>query len=312
MSTLAIGAKPSFVTALKQLLVRHPYWAFFTIAYAATWILNLPLLLSRDGFGLLPYSVPFVLYALLFLLSTYAGPTLAAFLITGALEGKAGIRRFLRRYGQWRVGIRWYLLIFIGFPLLNFVLASLLVGPIPVMQGFVAHWSTVFTVYLPAALIFPALINWGEEPGWRGFAQTRMQIEYGVLRTTLVVSLLHGVWHLPAYFLIGGPASMGPFDPWWFALNTLDIMMIAVIFTWIFNNAQCSILIAALSHATWNAADQWIGSLIPNNLVQQLGIWQIRDTQAVFLLVCALLIIFATKGRLGYSPTEQAQPTSVG
>jgi uncharacterized protein len=135
-----------------------------------------------------------------------------------------------------------------------------------------------------------------------------MQAEYGVLRTTLFVGLLHGLWHLPAYFLIGGPASMGPFDPWWFVLNTLDIMMIAVIFTWVFNHAQGSILIAALSHATWNAADKWVGSLVPDNLVQQLGIWQIRNTQAVFLLACALVLIFATKGRLGYTPGAQAQP----
>jgi CAAX protease family protein len=305
MSTLTINQKPTLFASLKLLIVRHPFIAFFTIAYAATWLLNLPMLLGRDGFGLLPYNVPLVLYAILFLLPTYAGPTLGAILVTAALEGKAGVRQFLRRYGQWRVGVRWYLIIFVGYPLVSFVFASLLVGPAPVVQGFVDHWSTLFTLYLPSLLIFPAIINWGEEPGWRGFAQTRMQAEYGVLRTTLVVGLLHGLWHLPAYFLIGGPASMGPFDPWWFALNTLDIMLIAVIFTWVFNNAQASILIASLSHATWNAADKWVGSLIPDNLVQQLGIWQIRNTQAVVLLVCALLIIFATKGRLGYKPASR-------
>jgi uncharacterized protein len=162
MSTLTISPKPPLSAPFKRLLIRHPYGAFFTIAYAATWLLNLPMLLGRDGFGLLPYSVPLVLYAILFLLPTYAGPTLAALLVTAALEGKTGVHHFLSRYVQWRVGVRWYLLIFIGFPLLSFVWISLLVGPTPVVQGFVDHWGTLFTLYLPALLIFPAIINWGE------------------------------------------------------------------------------------------------------------------------------------------------------
>lgn len=312
MSTLTLNRKSTLVGAVRGLLARHPYVSYFTIAYAATWLCNLPLLLSKDGFGLFPYTVPIVVYAILFLLPTYAGPTGGALLVTSALEGKAGVRKFLHRYHQWRVGIRWYLVIILGYLLLQMLFASLLLGPTPVVQGVIEHWPTWFTVYLPALLIFPAIINWGEEPGFRGFAQTRMQVEYGVLRTTLIVGFLHGVWHLPAYLLNGGPAAMGPFDLRWFALNTLDIMFITVIFTWVFNHAQYSILIASLSHAGWNAADGWVGSILPPALVDQVGIWTIRYAQAGFLLACALVLIFATKGRLGYRPAVPAQPTSLG
>jgi hypothetical protein len=107
----------------------------------------------------------------------------------------------------------------------------------------------------------------------------------------------------------GWTGGYGAFDPWWFALNTVDIMLIAVIFTWVFNHAQCSILIASLSHAGWNAADRWTGALLPPTLIEQMGIWPIRYAQAGFLLVCALILIFATRGKLGYQQTDPAQPT---
>src|SRR5262245_4282712 len=118
MSTLTVGPKATFFDTVKLLVVRHPLTAFFTLAYAGSWLLEVPLLLSKDGFGLLPYTPPLVVYAILFLLPTYAGPTLGAILVTAALEGKAGVRHFFRRYAQWRVGLRWYLVILIGYPLL--------------------------------------------------------------------------------------------------------------------------------------------------------------------------------------------------
>src|SRR6476620_6400531 len=105
---------------------------------------------------------------------------------------------------------------------------------------------------------------------------------------------------------------MGPIDPWWFALNTVDIMLIAVIFTWVFNHAMCSILIASLSHAAWNAADVWVGSILPAGFVQQIRIWPIRYTQTLFMLVCALVIIFASRGNLGYRAADPAPPTGAG
>src|SRR5215212_9328215 len=178
MSTLAVSLKSTLFASLKQLLVRHPFIAYFTIAYGCTWLLFLPLLLSNDGFGVLPFTPPLVLDGILGLVATLAGPSLAALLVTTALEGETGIRQFLRRYRQWRADSRAYLSILVGYPLFFGVLASVFVGPTTILHGLVAHWSSWFTTYLPAILLFPGLIHWGEEPGWRGFAQWRMQQAY--------------------------------------------------------------------------------------------------------------------------------------
>ena len=89
------------------------------------------MVLGQDGLGVLPYSVPFWLYVILFLTASFSGPTVAAFAVTAALGGKEGVGRFVRRYGQWRVGIHWYLLVLVGFPAIYFVAASMWMGSQP-------------------------------------------------------------------------------------------------------------------------------------------------------------------------------------
>ena len=43
------------------------------------------------------------------LLTVISGPTLAALIVTGVTEGRAGVKQFLKRFIQWRVGLPWYL-----------------------------------------------------------------------------------------------------------------------------------------------------------------------------------------------------------
>src|SRR5215210_8984290 len=87
----------------KGLLARHPLLFFFIIAYAGTWLVELPYILSEDGAGLLPFSSPLLKWTSP--VTIFTGPFLAAFIMTGVTEGRAGIRRFLRRFVLWRVGI---------------------------------------------------------------------------------------------------------------------------------------------------------------------------------------------------------------
>jgi membrane protease YdiL (CAAX protease family) len=278
----------------------HPIVAFFSIAYAGTWLLDLPMVLGKDGLGLLPYSVPIAVYIILFLLSSYAGPTLAAYLVTNAIDGKAGMRKLFRRYGQWRVGVRWYLLAIFGYPIIYVVAASISLHGLP-LADLRANWLTLFSIYLPALLIFPAFITWGEEPGWRGFALTRLQERYHPLVSSLILGFLHGLWHLPVFLLVSGPPALGPFDLTQFVTNIGAIMVLTIIWTWVFNNAKGSILFAVLLHASLNAAQGWIGKLIPdfppNAGYIALGIY----------FVIALVLLITTRARLGYISTSTAQ-----
>jgi uncharacterized protein len=176
------------------LLARHPLVSFFLLAFVFSWVY----------WGLwkalqLPES--------LFVVGV-AGPTFSAFLVLAITSGKPGVLGLLRSYVHWRVGVQWYLVTLIGFPVLMLLAFVVLPGS---LADFVApDWSFVpfylsqfaFTLFVPPR--GPLL----EEGGWRGFALPRLQRLHGPLMGTPILGALWGLWHGPFYF---GPLSLtGP------------------------------------------------------------------------------------------------------
>jgi uncharacterized protein len=299
MATIATSLPSTRARSLKRLIAHHPLAAYFTIAFAAVWLALLPAVLARNGLGLLPFTVPDAAFVVLFIGGTLLGPTAGAFVVTAVTDGKPGVRLMLRRYTQWRISIRWYVLALFGYIGLQLVAASAWLGMAP-LYTLIAQWPLLFTAYLPGVLamsIFPALV---EEPGWRGFALPRLQVKYGALLATLLLGLLHGIWHLPVYALVSGPAAMGPFNIIDVIMNTVSIMALTVMWTWVFNNAKGSILMAILLHAASNATGNFFSELFPN-LPAQFGL-----TLFGLYIVSAVLIIIGTRGRLGYTPERNA------
>lgn len=159
----ADNASMGLAAADKGLLARHPLVFYFLIAYAGTWLVLVPVALSEDGFGLLPFSSPvlgdlisgstlgdlgpyLVNLNLLLILGFFLGPFLSAFIMTGATAGRAGIRRLLRRFVLWRVGFRWYLFTFIGVP------AIMVLGTV-VLPGALASFETIPPLLAPLPLL---------------------------------------------------------------------------------------------------------------------------------------------------------------
>ena len=83
--------------AREGLLARHPLVFFFLIAYAGSWLVEVPVALSETGTGLLPFTIPRPLLALTIAAATFLGPTLSAFIMMGIAEGG-------RAYAACRVG----------------------------------------------------------------------------------------------------------------------------------------------------------------------------------------------------------------
>ena len=293
---------PSHAPTRVNLLARHPLTAYFTLAFAGSWLALLPVALAQGEYalGLLPYTVPEVAFVLLFVLATVSGPLLAAVLVTGAVEGRAGVRRLLGRIGQWRVDLRWYAVALLA-PLTIWLAAfSLFLGGQPAID-LLRQWPLLLTGFLPAVaagLLIPAL---GEEPGWRGFALPRLQRQYGPVAASVILGALHGLWHLPAFFM----PVLGPFGPDKLVSFILTAMAATFLYTWLFNRARGSVLLAMLLHASSNAASMLLTGIIPADLPLTGWAREFVDggwiSVLAFGLTAALLVTF-TRGGLGYRP----------
>ena len=98
-----------------------------------------------------------------------------------------------------------------------------------------------------AAIAFMLILGPMEEFGWRGFAMPLLQRRMAPVWAGLVLGVIWGVWHLPAFFLSGTPQSEWSFMPFF-----VGAIAISLILTPMFNAARGSILLPALFHFQLN------------------------------------------------------------
>lgn len=311
MSTITTKS-PETASSLKRLIRRHPLIAFFVIAFAGEWIVTLPLVLAQNGLGLLPYTLPDVgPYPLSYYfaaLAAMAGPTLASLTVTAMTGGTAGVRQLLRRYVLWRVGLRWYLLVLVGVPLVQLALSSVFLGIAP-LTAFIQQWPLYFTTFLPNVLIIGVAAQLWEEGGWSGFAVPRLQQRFGAWRACLILGPLWALFHLPLFF-VPGQIFQSKVD----AITMLVQMGFLIIFavltrivmTWAFNNTKASILIAVLLHAALDASNSGSGYITHLLPASQNGGYSLGSL--LFPLVAAVVLLIFTRGRLSYKPEPVPQP----
>jgi uncharacterized protein len=164
MTTLS-ATRPANTSFLRRVLNQHPLLAFFTLAYAGSWILWLPMLLAGNNLLLESTAVSPGLKFLLTVLAPFAGPTLAAFVVTAALEGRAGIRALLGRYIQWRFGPIWYLVALAGPPLVLMSSVATVYGDaaLPPLDEQGLQIGAAYMITLMVNLFIGGIL--GEEPG---------------------------------------------------------------------------------------------------------------------------------------------------
>lgn len=275
-------------TLLAGTLRRHPLIAFFTLAYLGSWIVWLPMLLAGNNLFLESAAISPGLKFLLTVLAPFAGPTLAAFVVTAALEGSAGVRALLGRYVQWRFGPIWYLVALAGPPLVLILAVAGVYGKValPPLGEQGMEIGVAYLVTLVVNLLIGGIL--GEEPGWRGFALPRLQARYGALTGSVVLGVFWSLWHLPLILTPGGTTWTGSI-----ALYIVLGVALTIIHTWVFNGSRASLLAVLLLHATINTSTRMI---LPN--VPGLS----REAGNLLLVVvygtAAFLIVALTKGRL--------------
>jgi membrane protease YdiL (CAAX protease family) len=89
-------------------------------------------------------------------------------------------------------------------------------------------------VALPILVVAQILGAAGEEVGWRGFLQHRLQSRFSVLVSAVIVGLMWGIWH--PYVFGEGPSFAGGFLIWTIAMS---VIIAVVCDTWRFNRIAC-------------------------------------------------------------------------
>ncbi|MBM2622739.1 CPBP family intramembrane metalloprotease [Actinoplanes sp. LDG1-06] len=285
---------------------RRPIFTFFLLTFGLTWLFWLPYVLSANGLGVFPWRFPSVLgssQTLGLLPGAYLGPVTSALLVTAVTQGRPGLRRWARRLVRWRVGLRWYAGVLFVVPAV--MVASTLLLPDAAADMTFPSAATL-VAYLPLLVLQVLTTGLSEEPGWRDFAQPRLQARFGPLTGSLVIGPLWGAWHLPLFFTewAGWP------DVDWRmpAEFVLSSVLLSIVLTWVFNRSGESLPLAMLLHANVNT----VFSLAWPQIFPRLDAFS--DSLHALVIgsgLAALVLIVATRGRLGAPPPStpcESQP----
>lgn len=200
-------------------------YLFFALACGLTWALSAPAALTFIQAQ--PLSPAVMAMAGL----SAWGPTLAAVAVAGSGHRRGVFRPFLAHPG-------WVLLALLT-PLLLHLPATLLEV---LLGGSPSRW-----VYLPdgpesiAALV---MFSFGEEFGWRGYAQARIAALHGPVKGALLLGLVWAAWHL---FMMFSPVD-GHFDVVTAVGTIIELPLYSVLFAWFLRRTRGGLAVAIALH----------------------------------------------------------------
>lgn len=212
-------------------------WAFVFLTFAWSWTcwLSSPAVKPQS-----PSLAAMLMFAGSF------GPSMAAVIVVANAGGRVGLRAWLGRCLQWRIGWGWValaLLLPAALTALAAVLHIALGGSIPASPAAGHALMTAANFFLVFLIGGPL----GEEFGWRGYALPSLQERLDWRVASLGLGLVWGLWHLPLFFIAGTSQAHIPL-----ALFLLSVVAMSVVFAWLVNRCAGSVVAALLLHTGIN------------------------------------------------------------
>lgn len=230
---------------LLKYIREYPIWSFLIINYMISWSFLYPcyqLILENEEITPL---------ALIGIIGAY-GPSIAAVIIHWVID-KSTVKSLLMKVLKFRISIK-DLAVIVLIPIALYIvclgLAIYMIGgegsfdPIKALSG-------IFSWFILALPFGPM----GEELGWRGYMLPKLLKSYGVIRSTVLVGLAWGVWHLASFTFPGAAIpSFLETNIWTIGLFILNTISLSFLFTYIHLRSNGSVFYAILLHAFFNAA----------------------------------------------------------
>ncbi len=221
---------------MKQSIRKHPSAAFFIVAFGWTWSIVLGLILA--GTDVNQPTPQFIIGGMLCNIS----PSIAAFIITGIIKGKEGVRSLKARFKMKSPA-----------GLLVFTLLAVLIVNL-ITKG-IAHFTIrTYTLELTIPLIlmgltWPFVSGFGEEFGWRGFILPAFLKKFHPLTAGILLGFIWEVWHIPMHYMEF--RTYGAYMlPAFIIIGFLNLILQSVIMTNIFVRSKGNMKLMILYHGT--------------------------------------------------------------
>lgn len=244
---------------------------YFVLTYLITWSFLIPWVKGGHEEGSL--ALPCAGY----------GPFLAVVIVIWSTRGLSGLRHWVSRAFKLRIPIILYLAGIFFLPLL---VGGLQFGLYWVLGG-EPDFSTAnpWNLYVANVALIFLMYGGNEEPGWRGFALPALTERFHPLFVTIILGVIHAVWHLPMMEHYG--TTIG-----WFLFNAIPL---TAIFNWFYFKSRRSVIPVMLLHAGTNA----IGNYLPTPMVILGGLGTGMFLRGTVYWAIAVVLVIVTKGRLG-------------
>ncbi len=217
---------------------------FFLLTFAFSWMFWIPMIVWEPARPLMMSIV---------LIGAF-GPSIMGVASTYRTGGREAGRELWQRFFRLRrIPLRWLILTLALFPaiaIVGYIIDSALGGnPPPANMETLTHPAHLIGFFVIMILGGPL----AEELGWRGFALEPLQKKRSALSASLVLGVVWALWHLPLFFMKDTSQGAIGFGSTMFWLWNIQVIALAVIYTWVYNHTDRSVLSAFLLHFMGNA-----------------------------------------------------------
>jgi len=218
----------------------HPVLAYFALTFSLSWG-GVAVVMAVSGFSttaLRPAEAG-AMFALMLL-----GPGVGGLVMTGLVDGRAGLRLLAARLTRWRVAPQDYAV-------------ALMTAPVPllaILLGLGAFIDPVFAPQFQWILFGVGLIAGAlEEIGWTGFATPRLLARHSALKAGLALGVVWALWHaLVDYRYSAGATGSGWIVSFAFAY-LLTLIPWRILMTALFDRTRSGLL-SILMHASYTGS----------------------------------------------------------